>query len=168
MSQNQYLKKKTKRYENENAKKEKKDEKDNQNNENKNKGGALKEKLKNNIIKGRIIIEKEKTQTTLINSYENVAKYLSNYFGINNEEEIKDCEMYINDEKIDFTYDYIFPKKGNYIIKYIFNKILNSTNYMFFNCNLLTILDLSNFNTQNVTNMSYMFSNCYSLKSLDL
>ena len=34
---------------------------------------------------------------------------------------------------------------------------------MFYNCNSLTSLDLSNFNTQNVTDMSYMFSNCNSL-----
>ena len=29
--------------------------------------------------------------------------------------------------------------------------------YMFSRCNSLTNIDLSNFNTQNVTNMSYMF-----------
>ena len=35
---------------------------------------------------------------------------------------------------------------------------------MFFNCNFLTSLNISNFNTQNVINMSDMFSYCYSLK----
>ena len=35
---------------------------------------------------------------------------------------------------------------------------------MFSGCNSLTNLDLSNFNTQNVTNMSAMFSGCKSLK----
>ena len=41
----------------------------------------------------------------------------------------------------------------------------NVTNmsYMFFGCNSLTNLNLSNFYTQNVTNMSGMFSNCVSL-----
>ena len=34
---------------------------------------------------------------------------------------------------------------------------------MFFNCYSLTSLNLSNFNTQNVTDMSYMFYNCNSL-----
>ena len=39
--------------------------------------------------------------------------------------------------------------------------------YMFSNCESLTSLpDISNWNTNNVTNMSYMFSNCYSLKIL--
>ena len=35
--------------------------------------------------------------------------------------------------------------------------------YMFYNCNSLTDLNLSNFNTQNVTNMSGIFSDCNSL-----
>ena len=39
---------------------------------------------------------------------------------------------------------------------------------MFYGCNSLISLDLSNFNTQNVTNMGCMFYHCNSLKSLDL
>ena len=35
---------------------------------------------------------------------------------------------------------------------------------MFCDCNSLTDLDLSNFNTQNVTDMNEMFSYCNSLK----
>ena len=54
------------------------------------------------------------------------------------------------------------------MIKYVFKKLLNKTNYMFYDCNALKSLDLSNFNTQNVTNMDYMFSYCNSLKLLDL
>ena len=40
--------------------------------------------------------------------------------------------------------------------------------FMFYNCRILSSLDLSKFNTENVTNMSYMFDNCYELSSLDL
>ena len=40
--------------------------------------------------------------------------------------------------------------------------------YMFSQCQSLTSLDVSNFDTSNVTNMSYMFYLCYSLTSLDL
>ena len=36
---------------------------------------------------------------------------------------------------------------------------------IFYKCNSLTNIDLSNFNTQNVTNMSGMFSKCESLKN---
>ena len=85
-----------------------------------------------------------------------------------NESFIKDCEIYINDKKIDFTYYYIFNKKGIYKIKYQFKNLLNSASFMFFFCESLTSLDLSNFNTQNVTNMEYMFFGCEPLTSLDL
>ncbi len=39
---------------------------------------------------------------------------------------------------------------------------------MFRGCSSLSNLNLSNFNTQNVTNMSYMFYECSSLSNLDL
>ena len=39
---------------------------------------------------------------------------------------------------------------------------------MFSDCKSLTSLDLSNFDTSNVTNMSYMFDGCRSITSLDL
>ena len=39
---------------------------------------------------------------------------------------------------------------------------------MFYHCNSLTNVNLSNFNTQNVTNMREMFSDRYSLISLNL
>ena len=39
---------------------------------------------------------------------------------------------------------------------------------MFRDCKVLTSLDLSNFNTSSVTNMSYMFRGCDSLAGIDL
>ena len=39
---------------------------------------------------------------------------------------------------------------------------------MFKGCSSLKELNLNNFNTNNVTNMSNMFYGCYSLKSIDL
>ena len=39
---------------------------------------------------------------------------------------------------------------------------------MFSYCSSLTSLNLSNFNTNNVTNMSYMFNICSSLTTLNL
>lgn len=41
-------------------------------------------------------------------------------------------------------------------------------NHMFTACNKLTTINVSNFNTEKVTDMSAMFSTCYSLTSLDL
>ena len=40
--------------------------------------------------------------------------------------------------------------------------------YMFSECYSLKELNLSNFNTNNVTDMGYMFSKCSSLKELNL
>ena len=71
-------------------------------------------------------------------------------------------------KKIDFTYYYTFKNKGKYIIKYKYKKLLNSTNFMFYGYYSLSSLDLSNFNSQNVTNMNYMFNECNSLSSLNL
>ena len=38
---------------------------------------------------------------------------------------------------------------------------------MFGGCKSLTNIDLSNFNTQNVTNMNFMFGGCNSLTNID-
>ena len=40
--------------------------------------------------------------------------------------------------------------------------------FFFNNCSSLTSINLSNFNTNNVTNMSCMFSHCSSLTSINL
>ena len=69
--------------------------------------------------------------------------------------------------KISFCYKYKFDKEGKYTIKFIFQKPLININYMFFECNKLLSIDLSNFNTNNVDNMEYIFYNC-SLTSLNL
>ncbi|MBQ3619116.1 MAG: BspA family leucine-rich repeat surface protein, partial [Bacteroidales bacterium] len=47
------------------------------------------------------------------------------------------------------------------------SEVTNMKN-MFYNCLLLTSIDLSNFNTDNVSNMSYMFANCSAITSLNL
>ena len=104
---------------------------------------------------------------SIINSCENALDEncfdIKDRFGgryIHNEKEIKKYEIYINDKKINFSYFYTFPKAGNYTIKYIFKTPLKATNFMFANCFAITSLDLSNFNTENVVQMSYMFAQC--------
>ena len=39
---------------------------------------------------------------------------------------------------------------------------------MFYNCSSLTSLDLSNFNTSKITDMTYMFNRCKSLTNINL
>jgi len=79
------------------------------------------------IIIGIIEIEIEKgnSKQRIINSYENVKREDPKWeWGkikvLENEEEIKNCEIFINDKKIEFTYDYKFKNEGKYKIKYKF------------------------------------------------
>ena len=112
MSHNQFLNKKTK--------KRKKREKD----ENKDENKDEKEKeTETNIIIGIIKVEKSDLKLRIINSFENAQEENMYLMGIRNEEDIKDCEIFINDEKINFSYYYDFENEGNYKIKYIFKKL---------------------------------------------
>ena len=132
--------------------------------------------IKNNKILGEIYIKKEDVgkYIRIINSFENIKrewqfKDSDEDWKYENEKEIKDnIEMKINGKKIKFTYKYKFNKEGKYIIKYSFKNNLTKTCWMFYECNSLTNLDLSNFNIQNVTNLRSMFSFCKSLRNLDL
>ena len=85
-----------------------------------------------------------------------------------NEEDIKKCEIKINDELIPFNYFYTFKSTGRYEIKYSFKNKLKNTTLMFRGCSSLTNINLSNFNTNNVTNMGCMFYGCSSLTNINL
>ena len=129
-------------------------------------------KIDDNFIIALINNKEKNARHRIINSVENQKKIDNIYVDYNlmspNEEEIKDSEIYINDIKVDFYYDFLFPDIGVYTIKYKFNRLLTSTSCMFFECGPFLSLDFSNFNTEKVKNMSYMFT-CYSeLLALDL
>ena len=85
-----------------------------------------------------------------------------------NEDEIKKCEIKINNEIIPFNYYHKFKSKGKYTIKYSFKNNLKCKCLMFGDCKLLTNINLSNFNTNNVINMGCMFYGCSSLTNIDL
>ena len=127
---------------------------------------------KNNKIIGEIYIKKRdiNKDIRIINSYENVKrekkrKDEDDDWKYSNEKEIKEnIEIKINGKLIEFTYYHKFNKEGKYTIEYSFKNNLTKTCYMFYDCYSLISLDLSNFNTQNVTNMSGMFAGCNSLK----
>ena len=73
-----------------------------------------------------------------------------------------------NDKEKDFQ-SYFIPKKlGTYTIKLIFKIKLECCIYMFWACYNLIDIDLSNFNTQNVTNMKSMFCYCKNLTNINL
>ena len=129
----------------------------------------------NNYIISEIDIKKEdiNEDIQIINSFENlVRKYgkelnikEEDYYKYENEKEIKEnYKIKINDKIIPFSYNYKFDKEGKYIIKYSFINNLSKTDCMFYECESLTNINLSNFNTQNVTDMSGMFDGCNSLR----
>ena len=135
---------------------------------------------KNNIIIAELTIKEEDINKNIriINSYEEyirkennkngeyIIKYENKY---GNEKEIKDkCKIEINGEIMPFYYYCSFKEKGKYLIKYLFSKNLTKTNYMFCECECMSNIDLSNFDTQKVTDMSWMFSDCKSLTNINL
>ena len=128
----------------------------------------------NNYIIAEINIQDENINkdVRIINSYEeymrnnsSTPKLSDNFL---NEEEIKKCEIRIENELIPFNYFHQFKSVGKYIITYTFNNCLTKTDYMFFGCKFIIRMDFSNFNTQNITNMSKMFSECSSLTNINL
>ena len=129
---------------------------------------------KDNIIIGEIYIKQEdiNKDIRIINSFENAKREWKwddkdddwNYL---NEKEIKDnIVIKIDGKIIKFSYYYKFNKEGKYIIEYSFKNNLTKTCYMFYDCKSLINLNLSNFNTKNVINMSYMFYGCNSITIL--
>ena len=80
----------------------------------------------------------------------------------------KFIDIYINDKKIEFIYKYKSNERGLIKVKFIFNELLNSTYYMFFECYSLNSIDLSSFNSSNVKDFGGMFGKCTSLNSIDL
>jgi len=131
---------------------------------------------KNNIIIGEIYIKKEDVgkDIQIINSLEGFKRTYKFKDGDDdwkneNEKEIKEnIEIKIDGKIIEFTYKYKFNKEGKYKIEYSFKNNLTKTLFMFCDCKSLINLDLSNFNTQNVTNMWGMFWCCSSLTNLNL
>ena len=128
-----------------------------------------------NYIFAEIYIDEKNVnkEVRIINSYEEYIRAYSNNKNLEmelmNEEKIKNCEIIIDDDLlIPFNYFYKFNKEGKHNLKYSFRYYLTKINFLFSNCSSLTNLDLSNFNTKNVKDMSGMFEGCTSLTKIDL
>ena len=86
-----------------------------------------------------------------------------------NEKEIKEkCIIKINNKIIKFNYYYKFKSIGKYKIEYFFKESLEKADYMFYECDLLENINLSNFNSQNIKDMSHIFYKCNSLTNINL
>ena len=107
-------------------------------------------KKEKNIIKG--IIEIDNKDVLLFNEY---------HMKIN-----EGIDVYLNNEKINTNIIKYNNKKGKYEFKIIFNNDITNLNGFFEKCSNIIYLDLSNFNTSKVTEMSFMFNNCNKLKEI--
>ena len=106
----------------------------------------------------------------IINSYEEWRKtnQIEKNETLMNEKEINKSEIKIEDKPISFCYFYKFASEGKYKIKYSFKEDLTKTSLMFGDCELITSIDLSNFNTKNIKNMNSMFGKCSNLIDINL
>ena len=86
---------------------------------------------------------------------------------INKNELENNCELYINGNNVDFKFKNNFSFEGEYEIFIIIKNPLSNINSLFKNC-YLTLIDLSNFDRHNITNMKEMFYGCTNLISINI
>ena len=77
-------------------------------------------------------------------------------------------ELYINNKKQKFQKYFIPEKEGNYHFLLRFDFVPKNCSFMFYNCSKMIKIDLSSFDTINVTDMRSMFGYCTELENIDL
>ena len=76
-------------------------------------------------------------------------------------------EIYINGEKkVPVTHSYDFNQTNN-TVKLFWDHTIAKTTYLFYGCSDITEIDLSHFDSSEVTDMGWMFRNCTSLTSIN-
>ena len=73
-------------------------------------------------------------------------------------------ELYINNNKMKYKDHFTPLEEGVYTIKLKFNILIKDCSYMFWKCDKIDYIDLTSFDTNNITNMEGMFDNCLSLE----
>ena len=128
------------------------------------------EKYENEI---RIVIEIDEFAINKeIYFLDNTNKYIDEEFNIKyydyNLKELNESntELYINDKKYKFKKYFKPDKEGIYKIRLVFNIKIKDCSYMFYNCNYIRYINLSFFDTKEVTSMKKMFTGCTSINSL--
>ena len=76
--------------------------------------------------------------------------------------------LYINGMKNKYKKFLLAEKEGIYNIKLQFNINIQDCSFMFYNCENIIDINLSSFDTRDVTDMSYMFYGCKKITNLDL
>ena len=87
---------------------------------------------------------------------------------INKKELEKICSIYLDKKLIKFTFEYNFSEPGEHTVTFKFNELLINANKLFYGCNTLKSLNLSQFKSNYIKDMADMFNGCSKLVSLDL
>ena len=142
----------------------------NKNLDNVNKAKINDENKENQIIALYKINDNKKSKDdkyNILNYYGN--NYWENDKELNNKKDFEELiDLFLNNQKIEFQFKFTFKQNKEYKIKMNIKEQLKNLRNMFYNCSSLISLNLDNFNTNNVEDMSYMFSGCSSLTSLNL
>ena len=77
------------------------------------------------------------------------------------------CDIYFEDKKIDFTFEYSFSSTGAFAFRFFFKTLLTNISSMFEKCTSLVQIDLSSFNASKVEHMNNMFYGCKILETID-
>ena len=85
-----------------------------------------------------------------------------------NEINKNNCVLYLNNKQINFELKHSFTKEGKNKLKITYKTLLKNIQYMFYNCNSLSSINLYNFNTNNLLNIQNLFALCDKLAFLDL
>ena len=126
-----------------------------------------------NILNDSKYFRKERNEITikLIVKSEDENKNIyflnNNKYGELKELNENNIQMYIDNKKYKFQKYFKF-RKGEHYIKLIFKKKIQNCSGMFYECDKIEIIDLSLFNTSEVTDMSEMFYLCDNVKSIIL
>ena len=118
-----------------------------------------------NIIKMKLKIEKDDVNkpTKILYNIES-QRYDCDLKELNE----SNTELFINEKKYDYKTYFIPEKEGIYEIQLNIKILMKNCCCLFFGLKNLQSLDLSSFNTQNVTSMSFMFFKCENIQNLDL
>ena len=118
----------------------------------------IKEKGIINILNDFNVEYRYNKSQTMRNDYHN------NRNNINSE----NTDIFINGKKIKFTQKYKFEEAGLFSVKFMFKKLLKSTKFMFYNCSFLKSIDLSSFDSTELSTMKCMLCDCTSLELIDI
>ena len=78
----------------------------------------------------------------------------------------KNTKLFVNDKECKYS-KFIIPSiEGEYEIKLLIFIKMENFSHMFYNCKNIISINISNFNTSNVIDMSYMFSGCSNLSNI--